>query len=173
MKSSDIFKNVRGKESQKVGLPESSNYFTNQYTLTRRFTLESNRVFKTKAHMLAYIEDRINSDGTISDTVTVDTIKSALPGLILTVINDDENPDNNGMYYIENSDPNNTPGLSANKINITGPIPNSQIDLLFTSEEQGQTGSTEGGTTEGGTTEGTEGDDSGFIPLPPDPGMDK
>ena len=119
MKSSDIFKNVRGKESQKVGLPESSNYFTNQYTLTRRFTLESNRVFKTKAHMLAYIEDRINSDGTISDTVTVDTIKSALPGLILTVINDDENPDNNGMYYIENSDPNNTPGLSANKINHT------------------------------------------------------
>jgi hypothetical protein len=96
-----------------------------------RMYAEANRIFKTKAHMIAYIEDRINADGTISDEVTDDTIKSALPGIILTVINDD-NPDNNGMYYIENADPNVTPGLSANKINITGPILHGQIDELFT-----------------------------------------
>lgn len=106
-----------------------------------RVNTEANRIFKTKAHMLAYIKDQLLSDGTINkdengNPATSDnTVKSAIPGLILTVINDD-NSDNNGMYYIENTDPETTPGLSANKINITGPIPNSQIDLLFTAEEQ-------------------------------------
>ena len=107
-----------------------------------RVNTEANRIFNTKAHMLAYIKDQLLSDGTINkdengNPATSDnTVKSAIPGLILTVINDDEDPNNNGMYYIENADPNATPGLSANKINITGPIPNSQIDLLFTAEEQ-------------------------------------
>ena len=107
-----------------------------------RMYAEANRIFKTKAHMLAYIEDRINSDGTISDTVTDDTIKSALPGIILTVIND-EDPNNNGMYYIENADPETTPGLSASKININGPIQKEKIDELFINEEPGETGGTE------------------------------
>lgn len=142
MKSSDIFKNVRGKVSQKVGLPEIINDFTTQYTHTKRYTLESNRVFKTKAHMLAYIQDRINVDGTISDVITDNTVKSALPGIILTVIND-PNPDDNGMYYIENADPETTPGLSASKININGPIPKEKIDELFITEEPGETGGTE------------------------------
>ena len=78
-----------------------------------------------------YIKDE-NGNPATSDN----TVKSAIPGLILTVIND-EDTNNNGMYYIENTDPNATPGLSAAKINITGPIPNAQIDLLFTAEEQG------------------------------------
>ena len=107
-----------------------------------RVNTEANRIFKTKEHMLAYIEDRINADGTISDVITDNTVKSALPGIILTVINDDT-PTNNGMYYIENADPDTTPGLSASKINITGPIPTAQIDLLFTPEEHGETGGTE------------------------------
>ena len=136
MNNSDIYKKIKGKELERVGLPEGIGDFTTQYRHLTRYTLEANRIFKTKAHMLAYIEDRINADGTISDTVTDDTIKSALPGLILRVIND-PNPNDNGMYYIENADPETTPGLSAAKINITGPIPNSQIDLLFTAEEQG------------------------------------
>lgn len=136
MNNSDIYKKIKGKELERVGLPEGIGDFTTQYRHLTRYTLEANRVFKTKAHMLAYIEDRINSDGTISTEVTDDTVKSALPGLILTVIND-SNPDDNGMYYIENTDPEKTPGLSAAKINITGPIPTSQIDLLFTTEEQG------------------------------------
>ena len=107
-----------------------------------RVNTEANRIFKTKAHMLAYIKDQLLSDGTINkdengNPATSDnTVKSAIPGLILTVIND-EDTNNNGMYYIENTDPNATPGLSAAKINITGPIPNAQIDLLFTAEEQG------------------------------------
>lgn len=151
---------------------EAPVYFNTLQMPSLRMTIEANRIFKTKAHMLAYINDQLLSDGSINrdengkPTSVGDTVKSALPGLILTVINDDD-PDNNGMYYIENADPNTTPGLSAAKINITGPIPNSEIDKLFPTEEQGQTGSTEGG-----TTEGTEGDDSGFTPLPPDPGMD-
>jgi hypothetical protein len=135
MNRSDIYKKIRGKEQEAVGKPELLNEFTTQYLMGTRNTIEANRIFQTKAHMLAYIEDRIKADGTISDVIADDTIKSALPGLILTVINDDD-PDNNGMYYIENADPENTPGLSASKINITGPIPNSQIDLLFTAEEQ-------------------------------------
>lgn len=93
-----------------------------------RVNTEANRIFKTKEHMLAYIEDRINADGTISDTVTDDTVKSALPGLILTVINDEEDPNNNGMYYIENADPNVTPGLVAKKI---GPLSNTEIQQAF------------------------------------------
>lgn len=115
--------------------------YANLITQITRTPLEANRIFKTKAHMEAYINDQLLLDGTINidengnPTSIGDTIKSALPGIILTVIND-EDPNNNGMYYIENADPNVTPGLSANKINITGPIPNSQIDLLFTSEEQ-------------------------------------
>lgn len=116
--------------------------YANLITQITRTPLEANRIFKTKEHMLAYINDQLLLDGTINrdgegnPTSIGDTIKSAIPGLILTVINDDEDPNNNGMYYIENADPNNTPGLSASKINITGPIPNSQIDLLFTAEEQ-------------------------------------
>lgn len=139
-KNKKVFENgafVVKADGSHIGVYDAKTQNTTLYIQNNRMPLEANRIFKTKAHMLAYIEDRINADGTISDTVTDDTLKSALPGIILSVINDDEDPNNNGMYYIENADPETTPGLSASKINITGPIPNSQIDLLFTAEEQG------------------------------------
>lgn len=131
----DLYKTNRGKQSEIVGKPTGFLDYDSTLTLTKRAPLEGNRIFKTKAHMLAYIGDRLNTNGTISEISTESTVKTALPGLILTVIDDDEDS-NNGMYYIENTDPETTPGLSANKINITRPIPNSQIDLLFTAEEQ-------------------------------------
>lgn len=138
-KNKKVFENgafVEKADGAHIGVYDAKTQNTTLYIQNNRMPLEANRVFKTKAHMLAYIEDRIKADGTISDTVTDDTLKSALPGIILSVINDDEDPNNNGMYYIENADHETTPGLSANKINITGPIPNSQIDLLFIPEEQ-------------------------------------
>lgn len=138
-KNKKVFENgafVVKADGSHIGVYDAKTQNTTLYIQNNRMPLEANRIFKTKAHMLAYIEDRIKADGTISDTVTDDTLKSALPGIILSVIDDDEDPNNNGMYYIENADPNNTPGLSASKINITGPIPNEKIDLLFTAEEQ-------------------------------------
>lgn len=136
-KNKKVFENgafVEKADGSHIGVYDAKTQNTTLYIQNNRMPLEANRVFKTKAHMLAYIEDRINADGTISDTVTDDTVKSALPGLILTVIND-EDSNNNGMYYIENSDPDVTPGLSAAKINITGPILNEQIDKLFADDE--------------------------------------
>lgn len=144
-KNKKVFENgafVQKADGSHIGVYDAKTQNTTLYIQNNRMPLEANRIFKTKAHMLAYIEDRINTDGTISDVITDDTVKSALPGIILSVINDDT-PDNNGLYYIENADPNTTPGLSASKINITGPIPTSQIDLLFTPEEPGETGGTE------------------------------
>ena len=140
-KNKKVFENgafVVKADGSHIGVYDAKTQNTTLYIQNNRIPLEANRIFKTKAHMLAYIEDRIKADGTISDTVTVDTLKSALPGIILTVINDDEDPNNNGMYYIENADPETTPGLSAAKINITGPIPNEKIDELFIPEEQQQ-----------------------------------
>jgi hypothetical protein len=137
----DLYKTNRGKQSEIVGKPTGFLDYDSTLTLTKRAPLEGNRIFKTKAHMLAYIEDRLNTNGTINENSTESTVKTALPGIILTVVDDDEDS-NNGMYYIENADPNATPGLSAIKINITGPIPNEKIDLLF-SEESGETGGTE------------------------------
>jgi hypothetical protein len=137
----DLYKTVRGKQLEVVGKPTGFLDYDSTLTLTKRAPLEGNRIFKTKAHMLAYIGDRLNTNGTISEISTESTVKTALPGIILTVVDDDEDS-NNGMYYIENADPNATPGLSAIKINITGPIPNEKIDLLF-SEESGETGGTE------------------------------
>lgn len=139
-KNKKVFENgafVVKADGSHIGVYDAKTQNTTLYIQNNRMPLEANRIFKTKAHMLAYIEDRINADGTISDTVTDDTVKSALPGLILRVIND-EDPNNNGMYYIENADPETTPGLSASKINITGPIPNEKIDELFIPEEQPQ-----------------------------------
>lgn len=138
----DLYKTNRGKQSEIVGKPTGFLDYDSTLTLTKRAPLEGNRIFKTKAHMLAYIGDRLNTNGTISENSTESTVKTALPGLILTVINDDE-PNNNGMYYIENADPENTPGLSASKININGPIPKEKIDELFITEEPGETGGTE------------------------------
>lgn len=144
-KNKKVFENgvfVQKADGSHIGVYDAKTQNTTLYIQNNRMPLEANRIFKTKEHMLAYIQDRINADGTISAEVTDDTVKSALPGIILTVINDDD-PDNNGMYYIENADPDTTPGLSASKINITGPIPTSKIDLLFTTEEPGETGGTE------------------------------
>ena len=148
----DLYKTNRGKQSEIVGKPTGFLDYDSTLTLTKRAPLEGNRIFKTKAHMLAYIGDRLNTNGTISEIITESTVKTALPGLILTVIDDDEDS-NNGMYYIENADPNNTPGLSASKINITGPIFHEQIDVLFDDNPDdpavdpdyltGQTGGTE------------------------------
>lgn len=135
MLKEDLYKTVRGKQLEVVGKPTGFLDYDSTLTLNNRAPLEGNRIFKTKAHMLAYIEDRLNTNGTINENSTDTTVKTALPGLILTVIND-ENPDNNGMYYIENADTENTPGLSAAKINITGPIPNEKIDLLFSEEPE-------------------------------------
>ena len=128
MNRSDIYKKIRGKEQEAVGKPELLTKFTTQYLMGMRNTIEANRIFKTKKHMIAYIEDRIKDDGTISDVIADDTIKSALPGLILTVIDDDEDPNNNGMYYIENADTETTPGLVAKKI---GPMTNDEIQQAF------------------------------------------
>lgn len=143
-KNKKVFENgafVVKADGAHIGAYNAKTQNTTLYIQNNRMPLEANRIFKTKAHMLAYINDQLLLDGTINrdgegnPTSIGDTIKSAIPGIILTVIDDDEDY-NNGMYYIENADPNNTPGLSASKINITGPIPNEKIDELFTAEEQ-------------------------------------
>lgn len=150
-KNKKVFENgafVVKADGAHIGAYNAKTQNTTLYIQNNRMPLEANRIFKTKAHMLAYINDQLLLDGTINrdgegnPTSIGDTIKSAIPGLILTVIND-EDSNNNGMYYIENADPNNTPGLSASKINITGPIPNEKIDELFITEEPGETGGTE------------------------------
>lgn len=135
----DDFNQIVVQNGEHVGIydGEAAIPFDTLYIASLRKPLEANRIFKTKAHMLAYIEDRLNDNGTINENSTESTVKTALPGLILTVI-DDEDSNNNGMYYIENADPETTPGLSASKINITGPIPNEKIDELFIPEEQAQ-----------------------------------
>lgn len=123
----DLYKTNRGKQSEIVGKPTGFLDYDSTLTLTKRAPLEGNRIFKTKDHMLAYIEDRLNTNGTISENSTESTVKTALPGIILTVI-DDEDSNNNGMYYIENADPNNTPGLVAKKI---GPMTTTEIQNAF------------------------------------------
>lgn len=138
-KNKKVFENgafVEKADGSHIGVYDAKTQNTTLYIQNNRMPLEANRIFKTKAQMEAYINDQLLSDGTINKdengnpVSSDDTVKSALPGIILTVIDDDEK-DNNGMYYIENADPNNTPGLSASKINITGPIFREQIDVLF------------------------------------------
>ena len=124
----DLYKTIRGKQSEIIGKPTGFLDYDSTLTLTKRAPLEGNRIFKTKAHMLAYIEDRLNANGTINENSTESTVKTALPGLILTVIDDDEDPNNNGMYYIENADSNVTPGLVAKKI---GPMTTTEIQEAF------------------------------------------
>lgn len=129
-KNKKVFENgafVQKADGSHIGVYDAKTQNTTLYIQNNRMPLEANRIFKTKEHMLAYIEDRINVDGTISDVITDNTVKSALPGIILTVIND-PNPNDNGMYYIENADPNTTPGLVAKKI---GPMSNTEIQQAF------------------------------------------
>lgn len=84
---------------------------------TKRGSREGNRIFPTLEHAKAYIEDRLNTDGSISTHDDGKTLcKSALPGLILTVVNDTD--DNNGAYLVVNDDPNTTPGLRLEKIQV-------------------------------------------------------
>ena len=101
---------------------------------TTRGPRESNRVFPTLAHAQAYIKDLLNTDGTIhteGDGKTL--VKSAFPGIILTVVND-PNTENNGAYLVINVDPNVNPelglGLGLKRLDVN-PIPDNEINALF------------------------------------------
>jgi hypothetical protein len=130
MKETDIY----GRSApEKVGKFGGDTTYNTLLSASKRTPLEGNRVFKTKAHMIAYIEDRLLSDGTISEQVTSETVKSALPGLILTVVSD-PTTENNGAYYINNGDSSVTPGLVAEKFGASEDpqrISDEQIDSLF------------------------------------------
>ena len=104
---------------------------------TTRGPRESNRVFPTLAHAQAYIDDLLNTDGTIhvdGDGKTL--VKSAFPGIILTVVND-PNTKNNGAYLVINIDPEVDPnvnpghtGLGLKRLDVN-PITEQQINALF------------------------------------------
>lgn len=96
---------------------------------TTRGPRESNRVFPTLAHAQAYINDFLNTDGTIhteGDGKTL--VKSAFPGIILTVVND-TNTENNGAYLVINIDPE-VPGLGLKRLDVNH-ITDEQINKLF------------------------------------------
>lgn len=96
---------------------------------TTRGPRESNRVFPTLAHAQAYIDDKLNTDGTIhadGDGKTI--VKSAFPGIILTVVNDKE--ENNGAYLVININPKVNPGLGLKRLDVN-PIPDNEIKKLF------------------------------------------
>ena len=134
MKETDIYGRI---SPEKVGKFGADTIYNTLLSASKRTPLEGNRIFKTKAHLIAYIEDRLLADGTISEQITNETVKSALPGLILTVVSD---PilENNGAYYISNGDSSITPGLIAEKMgDYVDPqkISNEQIDSLFETQE--------------------------------------
>ena len=96
---------------------------------TTRGPRESNRVFPTLKHAQAYINDSLNTDGTIhteGDGKTL--VKSAFPGIILTVVNDKE--ENNGAYLVININPKVNPGLGLKRLDVN-PITDEQINALF------------------------------------------
>lgn len=97
---------------------------------TTRGPRESNRVFPTLSHAQAYINDLLNTDGTIhieGDGKTL--VKSAFPGIILTVVND-TNTENNGAYLVINIDPEVNPGLGLKRLDVNH-ITEQQINALF------------------------------------------
>ena len=97
---------------------------------TTRGPREGNRVFPTLKHAQKYINDLLNTDGTIhteGDGKTL--IKSAFPGIILTVVND-TNIENNGAYLVINIDPNVNPGLGLKRLDVNY-ITEQQINSLF------------------------------------------
>ena len=97
---------------------------------TTRGPRESNRVFPTLEHAKAYINDLLNTDGTIhteGDGKTL--VKSAFPGIILTVVND-TNSENNGAYLVINVDLNVNPGLGLKRLDVNH-ITEQQINALF------------------------------------------
>ena len=97
---------------------------------TTRGPRESNRVFPTLAHAQAYINDLLNTDGTIHEEEDGKTIvKSAFPGIILTVVND-TNTENNGAYLVINVDPEVNPGLGLKRLDVNH-ITEQQINALF------------------------------------------
>ena len=72
----------------------------------------------------------MNTDGTIhkeGDGKTL--VKSAFPGIILTVVNDN-NTEKNGAYLVINVDPNVNPGLGLKRLDFNY-ITDEQINALF------------------------------------------
>ena len=77
----------------------------------------------------------MNRDGTIhKEEDGKKLVKSAFPGIILTVVNDD-NEENNGAYLVINVDPNVNPGLGLKRLDVThqeiNDITEQQINALF------------------------------------------
>ena len=97
---------------------------------TTRGPRESNRGFPTLAHAQAYIHDLLNTDGTIHIEGDGKTpVKSAFPGIILTVVND-TNTENNGAYLVININPEDNPGLGLKRLDVNH-ITEQQINALF------------------------------------------
>lgn len=97
---------------------------------TTRGPKEGNRVFPTLAHAQAYINDLLNTDGTIhADGDGKTLVKSAFPGIILTIVND-TNTENNGAYLVINVDPEVNPGLGLKRLDVNH-ITEQQINALF------------------------------------------
>ena len=72
----------------------------------------------------------LNTDGTIhADGDGKTLVKSAFPGIILTVVND-PNIENNGAYLVINIDPNVNPGLGLKRLDFNH-ITDEQINALF------------------------------------------
>ena len=102
---------------------------------TKRGPRESNRVFPTLAHAQAYIDDLLNTDGTIhKEGDGKKPVESAFPGIILTVVNDPDTK-NNGAYLVINididpEDPEDNTGLGLKRLDVN-PITEQQINALF------------------------------------------
>ena len=124
-----------GKLVEVVGNADSRYSEDFQTYQTKRGPKEGNRVFPTLAHAQAYISDLLNRDGTIhADGDGKTLVKSAFPGIILTVVNDD-NEENNGAYLVINVDPSVNPGLGLKRLDATpekiNDITDEQINALF------------------------------------------
>jgi len=108
--------------------------FGTQMYMTKRGPLEGNRIFLTYAHMNAYITDHLTNSGAIADETTTSSeiVRSAIPGILLAVVND-EDASKNGLYYIENADVTVNPGLRAKRIDDFSieVITEAQINALF------------------------------------------
>lgn len=118
------------KLSEVVGNADSRYAEDSQIYQTKRGPREGNRVFPTLAHAQAYINDLLNRDGTIhADGDGKTLIKSAFPGIILTVVND-TNTENNGAYLVINIDPEVNPGLGLKRLDVNH-ITEQQINSLF------------------------------------------
>lgn len=118
------------KLSEVVGNADSRYAEDSQIYQTKRGPREGNRVFPTLEHAQAYINDLLNRDGTIhteGDGKTL--VKSAFPGIILTVVNDN-NTEKNGAYLVINIDPNVNPGLGLKRLDVNH-ITDEQINKLF------------------------------------------